>query len=159
MRKFGWIALAVLALDRVTKAWAAHLGAETVVLIPGVVGLRYAQNTGMAFGLLSGMPQLLGVFSLMAVAAGLWLVHRRPLKRWPMVCAMLMAGGAAGNMIDRLFQGYVVDMVELLFIRFAIFNLADAALCVGCGLMAFSLLFRPTDWSDMKHGTANDDAL
>lgn len=159
MRKFGWIALAVLAVDRLTKVLAVGLGEHAVTLIPGVLGLRYAQNTGMAFGLMSGMPRLLGVFSLLAVAAGLWAIHRHPMKTWPMVAAMLMVGGAAGNMFDRLFQGYVVDMVEVLFVRFAIFNLADAALCLGCGMLAFSLLLRPSDWSDTKHGTANDDVL
>ena len=69
------------------------------------------------------------------------------------VAAMLMLGGAAGNMIDRLVHGYVVDMFEVLLFRFAIFNVADAALTVGCVLMAVSLLLRPDDWSEKKHGS------
>lgn len=159
MRTYGWIALTVVAADQLTKAAAVGLGEETVVLVPGVLGLHYAQNTGMAFGLFSGMPWLLGILSLIAVCAGLWAIHRRPLRPWPMISAMLMVGGAVGNMIDRLVQGYVVDMVEILCFRFAIFNLADAALTIGCAAMAVSLLFRPSDWSDKKHGAANDDVL
>jgi len=71
---------------------------------------------------------------------------------------MLMLGGAVGNMIDRLFTGYVVDMIEVLFIDFAIFNVADAALTVGCLLMAWSLIFRPDDWSE-KHGNTKGNPV
>jgi len=141
-----------------TKA-LSRLLTESVTLIPGVIGLRYAENTGVAFGLLAGQPRLLGIFSLILSAAGVWYLHRRPLKKWPMISAMLMLGGAVGNMIDRFLWGYVVDMVEFLFVRFAIFNLADAALCCGCALMAFSLVFRPRDWSDTHHGSTDEHPL
>ena len=57
-----------------------------------------------------------------------------------------MAGGAAGNMFDRLIRGYVPDMIETLFVNFPVFNIADACLTVGCALVMISLLFRPGDW-------------
>ena len=53
---------------------------------------------------------------------------------------MMMLGGAAGNMIDRFIRGYVPDMFEVLFMKFAIFNVADACLCVGCALVIIRLL-------------------
>lgn len=150
MRHYLWIALISLIADQLTKHWARGL-TQPMTLIPGVIGLRYAENTGMAFSLLSGQPWLLGVLSAVLIIAG-WLVLRRyRLGGLSRVAAMLMLGGAVGNMIDRFFTGYVVDMIEVLAFRFAIFNVADACLTVGCCLMAVSLLFKPDEWSE-KHG-------
>ena len=72
LKRYGWIAALALALDQLTKLWAQGLGDARLVLIPGVVGLRYAENTGMAFSLLSGRPWLLGALSaaLIALATG-----------------------------------------------------------------------------------------
>ena len=157
MRHYLWIALISLIADQLTKHWARGL-TQPMTLIPGVIGLRYAENTGMAFSLLSGQPWLLGVLSAVLIIAG-WLVLRRyrlgPLSR---TAAMLMLGGAVGNMIDRFFTGYVVDMIEVLAFRFAIFNVADACLTVGCCLMAVSLLFKPDEWSE-KHGNTEGNPV
>jgi signal peptidase II len=66
-----------------------------------------------------------------------------------MVGLALMAGGAAGNMADRLITGYVPDMIETLFVRFPIFNLADSCLTIGCVMLIISLLFRQKDWANL----------
>jgi len=145
---FWGITLAVIALDRVTKLLAIRLPAEGTVLIPGVVGLRYAENRGIAFSLLSGYPRLLGVLSLILIIAGyFWLRKKKP-GSFPLAGLALMTGGAAGNMIDRLISGYVPDMIETLFVRFPIFNIADSCLTVGCILLIISLLARPRDWNE-----------
>lgn len=147
MRKYAWIAALVVAADQLVKALARQL-TETLVLIPGVLAFTYAENTGMAFSLFSGRPWLLGLLSAAAIAVG-WLILRRyRLGPLPSVAVMLMLGGAVGNMLDRLLVGYVVDMFEVLLFRFAIFNVADAALTAGCLLTALSLLTRPGDWSE-----------
>ena len=159
LKRYGWIAALALVLDQLTKLWAQGLGDARLVLIPGVVGLRYAENTGMAFSLLSGQPWLLGVLSAVLIALGALALRRYRLGPLPSVAAMLMLGGAAGNMLDRLLRGYVVDMVETLFIQFPIFNLADACLTVGCVLMAWSLICRPKDWSEKKHGDTEGNAV
>lgn len=149
MRRYLWIAAAVIAADQALKAFARAMAAP-MTLIPGVLGLRYCQNTGMAFSLLSGQSWLLGVVSLVVIAAGALVLRGYRLGPVSRTAAMLMLGGAAGNMIDRLFMGYVTDMLEVLLFRFAVFNLADAALCIGCGLMALSLLICPDDWKPRK---------
>ena len=159
LKRYGWIAALSLVLDQLTKLWAQGLGDARLVLIPGVVGLRYAENTGMAFSLLSGRPWLLGVLSAALMVLGALALRHYRLGALPSVAAMLMLGGAAGNMLDRLLRGYVVDMVETLFINFPIFNLADACLTVGCVLMAWSLIFRPKDWSEKKHGDTEGNAV
>ena len=140
-----WIAVAVFVLDRVTKILAAGLKAP-FTLLQGIVGITYTENTGMAFSLLSGNPLLLGILSLAVILFGFLMLRRYRLDRLTRVAAMLMLGGAVGNLVDRLFTGYVVDMIALEFVDFAIFNLADSALTVGCVLLAVSLLFRPAAW-------------
>ena len=148
-RRLFWIvAAAVLVLDRITKELAPGIPAEGIRLIPGVVGLRYAENRGIAFSMLSGHPRLLGVLSLVLIAAGFLWLRKKRLAAFPLTGLALMAGGAAGNMLDRLIRGFVPDMIETLFVSFPVFNLADSCLTVGCALMMVSLLFRPKDWQN-----------
>ena len=147
---WGQIALAgaVVAADRVTKILAPGLPADGVTLIPGVLGLRYAENKGMAFSMLAGKPFLLGILSLAVIVAAFLILRKKKLAPFPVTALMLMLGGAVGNMLDRFFTGFVPDMIEFLFVRFAIFNVADMALTIGCGLMILSLLFRKKDWEN-----------
>ena len=153
----GWkmilLAVSVLVLDRLTKIWAEGIRAP-FSLIPGIVGLTYTENTGMAFSMLSGNSMLLGFISLGLIVLGFLVFRRYRLDGLTRVALMLMLGGAAGNLIDRLFVGYVVDMIALEFVDFAIFNVADAALTTGCALLALSLLFRPGAW-EKKGGERN----
>lgn len=152
MKKWYWLAALVMIADQLVKWLSASLP-EPVVLIPGVLRFTYAENTGMAFSLLSGHTWLLGVVSAACILLG-WLVLRRyPLGTLSRIAAMLMLGGAAGNMLDRFFRGYVVDMFETLFVSFAVFNVADAALTIGTMLMAVSLLFRPEEWRESNGST------
>ncbi len=151
MRKNWWIALLVFAADRLSK-WAAGRMTGPAVLIPGLLGLRYTENTGMAFSLFSGMPALLGLVSLIVVAAGLAVLRRFRLGPVSRTGAMLVLGGALGNMWDRFFTGYVADMIEVLAFRFAVFNVADASLTVGCVLLGVSLIFCGKEW-EKKDGT------
>lgn len=148
-RLFWVITLLVLALDRISKELAAGLPGDGIVLIPGVLGLRYAQNTGAAFSLLAGQPRLLGILSLAVIAAGFLWLRKKPLAAFPLAALALMAGGAAGNMIDRLVRGYVPDMIEALFVNFPVFNVADSCLTVGCGMLMISLLFRKKDYENL----------
>jgi len=154
MKKWLWIAVLVTVTDQAVK-WLSSRLVQPVTLIPGVLQLTYAENTGMAFSLLSGRTWLLGVVSVGCICAGWYLLRRYRLGTLSRVAAMLMLGGAVGNMLDRFFRGYVVDMFEPLFVRFAVFNVADAALTVGTALMAISLLFRPEEWRE-RNGSTED---
>ncbi|NLD84236.1 MAG: signal peptidase II [Clostridiales bacterium] len=147
MKKYAlWIlpGLAVLLADRAVKAAAA--GAHRP-LIPGVIGLNWTENSGMALGLLQG-----GTVGILILTAALILVCALLLRGVRLrglapVAVSMMAGGALGNLIDRVSLGYVQDMIELLFMRFYIFNVADAGVVLGAVLCGASLLFRPQDWS------------
>ena len=140
-KKAMWlIPAAVFAADRVTKILAVGIPTEGIPLIPGVVRLRYAENTGAAFSMLSGHPWLLGVLSLLIIAGAFLFLRKKNIPVLAMTGLMMMLGGAAGNMVDRFATGFVPDMIEVLFVRFAIFNVADSFLCIGCALTALSLL-------------------
>ena len=144
--KFWLIVILVLIIDRITKELAGGIPADGIVLIPGVIGLRYAENVGAAFSLLSGYPRVLGVLSLALIVGGYIWLRKKELAVFPLVGLALMAGGAAGNMFDRLIRGFVPDMIETLFVNFPVFNIADSCLVIGCILMMISLLCRKGDW-------------
>ena len=146
MRKvWPWaVAAVVFIADRVTKILAPGIPENGVVLIPGVIGLRYAENRGIAFSLLSGAPWALGVVSLLIIAAAFFCLRGKKLQPLALTGLMMMLGGAAGNMVDRFVHGFVPDMIEVLFMEFAIFNVADTFLCIGCGLVIISLLRKDT---------------
>lgn len=152
MRKYSWIAVLTVIADQLVK-WGCTGLTRSVTLLPGVLALTYAENTGMAFSLFSGRAWALGI-----VSAGCILLGWRVLRRYQLGCvsrvaAMLMLGGAVGNLLDRVIRGYVIDMFEVLFMEFAIFNVADAALTVGAVLMALSLLLRPEEWREKHDGS------
>ena len=137
-----WIALLVFAADRAAKMLWNRIPPEGAVLIPGILGLYPARNTGMAFSLFSGKPWLLGLLSLALIAGAFLLLKDQPLSGLTRTGLMMMLGGGAGNLADRLLTGYVPDLFEFLFVRFAIFNVADVFLVAGCGLILADLLRR-----------------
>ncbi len=133
-------AAALVAVDQIIKVLTRALIplGERITLIPGVVGLTYVQNTGAAFSSFTGGARLLALLSLaMTVLLGVaiaknWL--KPPFAQWSM--AVIMAG-AFGNFIDRAFLGYVTDMVDTLFMTFAVYNFAD--ICVVLGVIALAV--------------------
>ncbi|MDD2648592.1 MAG: signal peptidase II [Eubacteriales bacterium] len=142
------IAAVVFALDRLVKLWVAQAlsAGQRIDLIPGVIGICYTENTGMAFGMLSGGTVVLAIVTLVILAGAVWLICR--VKLSPMSCVgfALSIAGALGNLFDRVFYGYVVDMIEPLFVEFAVFNIADIALCIGLVLIGLSLFTTPSAW-------------
>ena len=145
-----WIMPLAVAADRLTKA-AAERG-ERFVLIPGALAFRPARNEGIAFGWLAGNPALIAVLSLALLALGALGLSRLRLGPLTRTGAMLALAGAASNLADRLTAGYVTDMLEFLFVRFAVFNVADVCVCAGIALLMLSLLIRPQEWEKREHG-------
>ena len=136
--------LAIVALDQLSKHLVVRnipFGAQ-VPLLPGVVHLTYVRNTGAAFSMLSGARWLfLGL--VVVFLAVLVLLIRRGVLREPMElwCMTAIAGGAVGNAIDRAIAGSVVDMIEVEFLRFAVFNVADCFITCGAILFVIYILF------------------
>ena len=136
----AWVVVPALLIDRVTKAWAIA-EQPRIELLQGIVGVRFAKNTGAAFSILGNMPQLVTVLSVLLVAViAAVLITDRKMDRWMRLGLWLVVAGGLGNIYDRLAYGYVADMVELLFMEFAIFNVADICVCCGAFLAAAAMI-------------------
>lgn len=134
----------IIALDQLSKVLVcAFLYGEQVAIIPGILRFTYVENTGMAFGMLSDhrwIFMVLSVIGIGAVAVYLYLYQKTTLGR---IALSLIVGGGIGNMIDRIFRGFVVDFID--FCAFPslwawVFNIADAAVCIGAALFIFDLV-------------------
>ena len=136
--------LVILAADRVFKL--LFHDAQQVV-IPGVLALHGAKNTGMAMGMFAGNALPLLILSILLMAICVYTLKKWRVSGLGAAAVSMMAGGAIGNAFDRAVFGYVVDMVEVLFIDFYIFNIADVGVVCGAILCGISLFFRPQDWN------------
>jgi signal peptidase II len=133
----------VIGLDQLTK-WLAVVnlqGEPSFPLWRDVLHFTYAENTGMAFGMLKDHRWVFMVFSTIAIVAlAVYLFRFRPESRWMQISMAFIIGGGIGNMIDRIFLGYVVDFIDFTLINFAVFNVADSFVCVGAGMMILYLI-------------------
>jgi signal peptidase II len=147
--KIGYLAVAagVFLIDQSTKAWAVRrLRFEDMPLISNILNLTYAQNTGVAFSMFDdhGDPGRWGL-SIVAVVAGVLVLYffwRTPRTDDRILGALaLLLGGIAGNVADRLRLGFVIDFVDVQFgsWHYPTFNVADAAICIGAGLLLLDL--------------------
>ena len=144
------VAAAVVLLDQATKAIVrARLELhESVTVIPGLFDLTRVHNTGAAFGFLDPIefPYKPAVLATIAMAALVGLAFYsstlEPSQRLTRTGLAFVIGGAAGNLIDRVSAGYVLDFVDIYYgnWHFWAFNVADAAINVGVALMILELL-------------------
>jgi signal peptidase II len=145
-----WIALAVVVLDQIVKAIIRReieLN-ESIPVIPGFFDLTRVHNTGTAFGFMNATDfpfktVILACVAIGALAALAMYAATLPANQWlARIGLALILGGAAGNLIDRITEGYVVDFVDLYWSgwHFWAFNVADASITVGVALMILDLL-------------------
>ncbi|MDG3141296.1 signal peptidase II [Streptococcus suis] len=136
MRKglFSGLILALVLLDQWSKLWIVDhipLG-EVRGFLPGIVSLTYLQNRGAAFSILQNQQWLFALITVFVLGAAIYYATKKIAESlWYLVGLVLIIAGGVGNFIDRLRLGYVVDMIHLDFMDFAIFNLADSYLVVG----------------------------
>ncbi|MGQ0530044.1 MAG: signal peptidase II [Panacagrimonas sp.] len=140
-----WLSAAVMLADQITKQMAIRSIAqfESVTVLP-FLNWVHLQNRGAAFSMLSQMPPwffvLLGV--VVSVAILIWL-RRNPTGQRAVAAGLaLILGGALGNVIDRVRLGHVTDFVDFHVAgwHFAAFNVADAAITIGAGLLILDML-------------------
>lgn len=131
---YAVLVAALVALDQLVKYLVVQqipLG-EHVPFLPHLLDLTYVENSGAAFSMFSQHTWVLTLISLVlsvVLAVGVF----KPLFRHPFgrTALALLLAGAVGNLIDRALQGYVVDMFHVLFMEFAVFNVADICVVVG----------------------------
>ena len=143
----------IVAADQFTK----YLTVANIALgghvdwMPGFLGLTYVQNTGAAFSSFLGQQWLFAlIFTIFTAALAYEMVKNtmgfKPFERW---CLVAIWAGGLGNMIDRVRLGFVVDMIELEFMRFPVFNVADCFITCGCVLLiAHLILFNKEFWTE-----------
>lgn len=141
---YALLATLLVALDQLSKYLVrSHipLGGH-VPFVPGLMELTYVQNTGAAFSLFSRHTWLLSLLSAAVVLVLLWVLYRGLIRHPFGVCALtLVIAGGVGNLIDRVLFGFVTDMFNTLFIRFAVFNVADICITLGGAAAAVYVLF------------------
>ena len=131
------LAAAIVLVDQLVKWWAVQaLGpGGSIPVIPGVFHLTYAENRGAAFSILEGRRLFFVAATVVMVVLLAILVKQGLIRgRFGRLAALFIVAGALGNLIDRIFRGYVVDLFDLRIIHFAIFNVADVFITLG-GLM------------------------
>ncbi len=124
----------LIAIDQYSKFLAVEhlLDGSTITVIPNILGLKYAENTGAAFSIFSNSTLFLIIVTSVAIIGMFYLLFKSKqidkVEKW--LLALAIAGGI-GNLIDRIRLGYVVDYFEVLFMDFAIFNVADSYVCIA----------------------------
>lgn len=120
---------ALLGADQLIKYWTVeHLAlGESAAFLPGIVRLTRVHNYGAAWSSFSGQTTALAVVTVLLMAAVAYLLVRR-IVRHPLgvIAGVMILAGGVGNLIDRLFRGYVVDMFDLTLFSYPVFNFADS---------------------------------
>jgi signal peptidase II len=148
---FFIVAVLVFSADQLSKLWVVRkfVPGETWAFIPNIFHLTYVRNPGAAFGILAYKTPFFIVITLLMILlivfSGHFLDSRYALFR---LALALQLGGAAGNLVDRLRTGYVIDFLDFRF--WPVFNLADTAIVLGVILLFLSLLCSTAFFSGSK---------
>ena len=130
------LAAAVVIVDQLTKSWALVSLRDGPIDLFWTLRLRLTFNSGAAFSLGTGFPWLFVVLGVLVLGALVVLAVRADLGKGPAASLGLVAGGAIGNLVDRVFRGFdgaVVDFIDLQW--WPVFNVADASICAGVVLL------------------------
>ena len=137
------VIVALIALDQWVKFEIVkniQLG-EVKPFLPKILSLTYLRNTGAAFSILENQQWLFAVITLVVIGAAIWYLCKHIKSSfWLLSGLSLIIAGGIGNFIDRMRQGFVVDMFQLDFINFAIFNVADSYLTIGVMVLVVMML-------------------
>ncbi|MDR0821495.1 MAG: signal peptidase II [Oscillospiraceae bacterium] len=154
------MSVVLVAADQLTKylvvTYVEPVGSVNLIQIGDkqILNFTYCENTGAAFSILEGQRWFLCVAVALVVGAALFLLlSKRVTKPTHVWGAALVIAGGAGNLIDRVLLGYVVDFIDFRFIHFAIFNVAD--ICAVCGTLFLAAVLLIEEIKEIKK--TNDD--
>lgn len=141
-------------IDRVTKLWAAQFLAENgPTQLHAWLTIQETYNRGIAFGMFQGIGPLVGWLTILVVIALSVYLVRTPKELWLMRLGLaILIGGALGNLVDRIFAGYVLDFIETPF-RQGIFNMADVLIYVGIGLTILGSILQKSEEKQKRQPT------
>ena len=141
----------LIILDQLVK-WAIvsniKIG-EVKGFIPSIMSLTYLQNTGAAFSILENQQWLFTIITLLVIGGAIWYLIKNIKGSFLLISGLtLIIAGGLGNFIDRLRQGFVVDMFQVDFINFAVFNVADTYLTCGVLIMLLVIIKEENNGSE-----------
>ncbi len=129
-----------------------------MVFIENILAFTRRHNTGGPWSIFDGNIAVFIVVTFLIIGIATWYIIKHPLKsRMEKISVSLIASGAFGNLIDRIFRGYVVDMLEVKFIDYPVFNFADCCIVAGCILMCIYVVFYYKEPSKSEKTNAGDD--
>ena len=139
------LCVAFIALDQITKMLTVSvLKVHDIILIPNVLTLTYVENRGAAFGIFENQKIFFFLITAVMVAVFVYcyvrLLSQKSYRMLRILCVTYTAG-ALGNLIDRIFRGYVVDMIYFVPINFPVFNVADCYITISTAVLLFALFF------------------
>ena len=153
----GLIIIVLVAADQLSKMWAVErlanhvsniAGSQDILIWPNVFHLHYIPNYGAAWGMLEGKKIFLILVTGIIVIGMIYYFNKLPHTKWGSLARMalvMIISGAIGNLIDRIWLGYVRDFLYFKLINFPIFNVADILVVVGVGLLMIVFLFGKLD--------------
>lgn len=143
----------MVLVDQAVKYWAITMLASvgSIPLIPGVLQLTYVENRGAAFSILEDQIWLFVLLAIVILCGIVYVLHTNRIQHFLGKFSLLViSAGAIGNAIDRVVHHYVVDMIEVRFISFPVFNIADIYVTVGVALFAIYYLFLHKDANELE---------
>ncbi|MCB9361797.1 signal peptidase II [Candidatus Woesearchaeota archaeon] len=130
-RLFLSIIVCIVVADQIAK-YIVRLAQPDISIIPGILEIIFVRNTGAGFGIFKGQVLWLILISIAAITLFSYLFYKERIHSTPYA---LIIGGALGNLIDRVFLGYVVDFIDIGW--WPTFNFADSAICIGAALLIY----------------------
>ncbi len=128
----------------------------SVEVIPGLFSLTYVENKGAAFGMMANMRWVFIIFTIAVIAVLFYVIFKKKIKsKMFTVSAILLIGGGIGNLIDRIFLGYVIDYLSVSFFP-PVCNFADYCITVGTGLLLIYMIFISDYFNGSKKEKINE---
>lgn len=141
---FGLLAVIIAVADQATKIMIQKnfVTGQSVEVIKGVLNFTYVKNEGAAFGIMQGAKVAFIIITVAVFAAAfIYFKKYRPESPLFLTATAFVLSGAVGNLIDRVVLGYVRDFIDVAFINFPVFNIADSMICIGAILIVIYAFF------------------
>ena len=153
------VAILIVVADQLIKLLVVNTiqGGNDVSILNGLVKFTYLENRGMAFGMLQNARWMFIIFtSIVMIAIVAYMIKTKPQSKFLLISLALVLGGGIGNLIDRIFLGYVIDYIQLSFFS-PVCNFADYCITIGTAMLMVFILFFSTDTSDTKKKVETSD--
>lgn len=159
-----FLVVLLVVVDQLTKYLVITklMPINAVTVFDGILQFRYVENTGAAFGIFSDKTELLSIFTAVIILVGfIYLLLVKVESKLHMYAWIFILAGGVGNLIDRVLRGFVVDFIEVLFVDYAVFNVADCFVTIGAVLLILYVLFDTVndkkEKSEQKELNSNND--